>query len=164
MKLLWVEDDMLPIVHHKADILAKRWTYTIVKTLFEAFQTLQSGEENWDMVLIDLNIPLGASPLPQALVALNAMDAHSDVLGRLLGLWLWEKAGRRCKATGPMHAYFTTVPDRYEVYVGRSPVEFASGDGKPHTKYVLNKWEGKSLSDELEELVKAWPNDFSTQP
>lgn len=164
MKLLWVEDDMLPIVHHKADIVAKCWTYSIVKTLREAFQVLQSGEESWDMVLIDLNIPLGASPLPQALIDLKAVDAHSDVLGRLLGLWLWEKAGRRCNASGPMHAYFTTVPDRYEVYAGRSPVEFAGCDGIPHTKYVLNKWEGKSLPDELDNLVKAWPIDFSKQP
>lgn len=163
MKLLWVEDDMVPIVHHKADIVSARWTYSIVKTLGEAFQLLQSGEESWDIVLIDLHIPLGTSPLPQALIDLNAGDAHSDVLGRLLGLWLWEKAGRRCKANGPMHAYFTNVPDLYKLYAGRSPVEFAGHDGKPHMKYVLNKWQGNLLSDELDCLVKAWSTDFPSQ-
>lgn len=164
MRLLWVEDDMVPIVHHRAAIKAKGWTCSIVKTLREAFQILQSDPSAWDMVLIDLNIPLGSSTLPQALMELKVIDAHSDVLGRLLGLWLWEKAGRRCNANGPMHAYFTTVPDRYQVYTGRSPVEFEGTSGHLHAKYLLNKWTVESLPDSLEKLKNDWATDFPKQP
>lgn len=164
MNLLWVEDDMIPIVHHKEAIQAKGWNISRMKTLNDAFCELQSGTQIWDIVVIDLNVPLGASLLPQALIDLNVLDAQSDVLGRLLGLWLWEKAGRRCSKSGPMHAYFTTVPDRYEVYASRPNPEFASPDGTIHKEYVLNKWTTKSLSDELERIRRVWDSDFSTSP
>lgn len=163
MKLLWVEDDMVSIVHHKTAVLQMGWKITVAKTLHEAFLQLQSPPEPWDMVLIDLGIVLGSARLPQPLAALGVLDEHSTVLGRLLGLWLWEREGRRVKADGPKHAYFTTSPDTWERYSNRTPIEFSDTNGhvKDSDEYVLNKWtRDLRLPEALENLQQVWNTDF----
>jgi CheY-like chemotaxis protein len=168
LKVLWLEDELFTWKHLRVQLENAGHTVVMVRSLgraytllSESFATLNPADKPFDVVLIDLKVPLGEKGerhLPQALADQNVVPPQSEVIGQALGAWLWTVAGRRKNRTRPWHLYLTSVTDLFEANLPQWDPEFKATQGNLSKQFVVSKWgaECNDLGATLQRLGQLW--------
>ena len=125
MHQLIVDDERYDITDHREALRHAGHTFQWVPDLDGALAVLEGvgAQPQPDLVLIDLMLGCEIPPLLRLGYG-RLMDHHHNE-GQALGQWLWHQAGRRCRSGGPMHCYFSHVPQFYQLAEQSTEQEFA---------------------------------------
>ena len=167
MRILWIEDDMVPIAKMRLDLVAAGHTVEVVRQgVASAHRKLLAsfGDSTlaFDCVIIDLSLP--DEKVPQTLqcwhepLAVNGRFSMNQ--GQAIGQWLWESEGLRQKSGRPWHCYLTQVPDQYCNHPDAGKQEFSAADGSWIGEFLVSKWTVKNLPEVLHKLGQSWNNNF----
>ncbi|MEN9866792.1 MAG: hypothetical protein RL748_2382 [Pseudomonadota bacterium] len=158
MKILMLDDEEYTMADHREALESQGHIVYATTTLKQATTVLQAGfvdlEKQIDFVVIDLMLE---EPLVTGSIA--GLNKNKDSLndyyknlkaqklnqGQALGQWLWERGGRIQHENGPMHCYFSNVPDLYQFHNAKNQQEFWRGadseevDKNKVREFVLDK-------------------------
>lgn len=169
MRLLWIEDDMVPIGNYRVQLLNAGHEVEVVRegvaTAHEKLKaSLADRRTGYDCVIIDLSLPHEQVPtvLLKAYQPLAPIGSFSMNQGQAIGQWLWEGEGLRNRVGRPWHFYLTQVPDQYRHHPAVDKQEFRSITGKVQSQFVVSKWSVRNLETRLRELQRAWIESFGS--